>query len=121
MFDLPRRLHAAIDNGAYEIAVRSYADAEPLLKRYGYKVSGSLSMNWWCVERGMEWDFALRQGRGGCYCMEGRASQIVTNINMHRFESRNCGMGSGMEVDIPEIHVFLSMYFWHVHPCEYMY
>lgn len=38
VFDLPRRLHSAIDNGAYEIAVRSYADAEPLLKRYGHKV-----------------------------------------------------------------------------------
>lgn len=38
VFDLPRRLHSAIDNGAYEIAVKSYADAEPLLKRYGHKV-----------------------------------------------------------------------------------
>ena len=38
VFDLPRRLRSAIDNGAYEIAVNSYADAEPLLKRYGHKV-----------------------------------------------------------------------------------
>ena len=41
VFDLPRRLHSAIDNGAYEVAVKSYADAEPLLKRYGHKVCRS--------------------------------------------------------------------------------
>ena len=39
VFELPRRLHAAIDNGALEIAVATYADAEPLLRRYGHKVS----------------------------------------------------------------------------------
>ena len=50
VFDLPRRLHAAIDNGAYEIAVRSYADAEPLLKRYGYKVGGSPHVG--CSQKG---------------------------------------------------------------------
>ena len=38
VFDLPRRLHAAIDHGALEIAVATYADAEPLLRRYGHKV-----------------------------------------------------------------------------------
>ena len=38
VFELPRRLHAAIDNGALEIAVGTYADAEPLLRRYGHKV-----------------------------------------------------------------------------------
>ena len=38
LFDLPRRLHSAINKGAYEIAVQSYADAEPLLKRFGHKV-----------------------------------------------------------------------------------
>jgi hypothetical protein len=38
VFELPRRLHAAIDNGALEIAVATYADAEPLLRRYGHKV-----------------------------------------------------------------------------------
>ena len=39
VFDLPRRLRTAIDQGAIEIAVNSYADAAPLLKRYGHKVS----------------------------------------------------------------------------------
>ncbi len=38
VFDLPRRLRTAIDQGAIEIAVNSYADAAPLLKRYGHKV-----------------------------------------------------------------------------------
>ena len=37
VFDLPRRLHAAIDHGALEIAVATYADAEQLLRRYGHK------------------------------------------------------------------------------------
>eukprot|EP00891_Asterochloris_glomerata_P001742 jgi/Astpho2/1742/Aster-04163 len=37
VFDLPRRLRTAIDQGAIEIAVNSYADAAPLLKRYGHK------------------------------------------------------------------------------------
>ena len=38
VFDLPRRLHAALDQGALEIAADVYADAAPLLKRYGHKV-----------------------------------------------------------------------------------
>ncbi|KAK9813244.1 hypothetical protein WJX72_011382 [[Myrmecia] bisecta] len=37
VFDLPKRLRAALDQGAVEIAVNSYADAAPLLKRYGHK------------------------------------------------------------------------------------
>ena len=55
VFDLPRRLHSAIDNGAYEIAVKSYADAEPLLKRYGHKVCTSFQpgslLGWLCEPR----------------------------------------------------------------------
>lgn len=45
VFDLPRRLRTAIDRGALELAVGYYADAAPLLHRYGHKVpfiSGSL-------------------------------------------------------------------------------
>ena len=39
VFNLPKRLKVAIDNGALELAVNSYADAAPLLKRYGHKVT----------------------------------------------------------------------------------
>lgn len=38
VFDLPRRLRAALDAGAHEVAADAYADAAPLLKRYGHKV-----------------------------------------------------------------------------------
>lgn len=38
VFDLPRRLRAALDRGALEVAADAYADAAPLLKRYGHKV-----------------------------------------------------------------------------------
>ena len=38
VFDLPRRLRTAIDRGALELAVGYYADAAPLLRRYGHKV-----------------------------------------------------------------------------------
>ena len=38
VFDLPRKLRAAIDRQAYEVAVDSYADAAPLLTKYGHKV-----------------------------------------------------------------------------------
>ena len=38
VFDLPKRLQVAIDQGALELAVNSYADAAPLLKQYGHKV-----------------------------------------------------------------------------------
>ncbi|EIE21455.1 hypothetical protein COCSUDRAFT_66895 [Coccomyxa subellipsoidea C-169] len=37
VFDLPRRLRTALDRGALEIAADAYADAAPLLKRYGHK------------------------------------------------------------------------------------
>ena len=37
VFDLPRRLRAALDRSAHEIAADAYADAAPLLKRYGHK------------------------------------------------------------------------------------
>ncbi len=39
VFDLPRRLRAALDRGAHEIAADAYADAASLLKRYGHKVN----------------------------------------------------------------------------------
>lgn len=39
VFDLPKRLHTALQQGAIEIAVSAYADAAPLLKRYGHKVA----------------------------------------------------------------------------------
>ena len=38
VFDLPRRLRAALDAGAHEVAADAYSDAAPLLKRYGHKV-----------------------------------------------------------------------------------
>lgn len=38
VFDLPRKLRAAIDQGAFEVAADCYADAAPLLKKYGHKV-----------------------------------------------------------------------------------
>ena len=38
IFDLPKRLHTALEQGAVEIAVNAFADAAPLLKRYGHKV-----------------------------------------------------------------------------------
>ena len=41
VFDLPRRLRAALDRGAHEIAADAYADAAPLLKRYGHKVGAA--------------------------------------------------------------------------------
>ncbi|KAL3158433.1 hypothetical protein ABBQ38_010667 [Trebouxia sp. C0009 RCD-2024] len=37
IFDLPKRLHTALEQGAVEIAVNAFADAAPLLKRYGHK------------------------------------------------------------------------------------
>ncbi|KAK9806582.1 hypothetical protein WJX73_004732 [Symbiochloris irregularis] len=37
VFELPKQLKVAIDAGALEVAVNSYADAAPLLKRYGHK------------------------------------------------------------------------------------
>ena len=39
VFNLPKRLKVAIEQGALELAVNSYADAAPLLKRYGHKVT----------------------------------------------------------------------------------
>ncbi len=38
VFDLPRRLRAAIEREAFEVAADAYADAAPLLKQYGHKV-----------------------------------------------------------------------------------
>ena len=38
VFDLPRRLRAALDAGAHEVAADAYSDAAPLLKRFGHKV-----------------------------------------------------------------------------------
>ena len=39
VFNLPKALDAALQKGAIEVAVNKYADAMPLLKRYGHKVS----------------------------------------------------------------------------------
>jgi hypothetical protein len=41
VFDLPRRLRSALDREAYEVAADAYADAAPLLKKYGHKVGSS--------------------------------------------------------------------------------
>ena len=38
VFDLPQRLQAALKQGALEVAVDAYAEAAPLLKKYGHKV-----------------------------------------------------------------------------------
>lgn len=38
VFDLPRKLRAAIEREAYELAADCYADAAPLLRKYGHKV-----------------------------------------------------------------------------------
>ena len=38
VFQLPKQLRAAIDQGATEIAVEKYADVAGLLKAYGHKV-----------------------------------------------------------------------------------
>jgi hypothetical protein len=38
VFDLPRRLRSALDREAFEVAADAYADAAPLLKKYGHKV-----------------------------------------------------------------------------------
>ena len=38
IFDLPKMLRTALEQGAVEIAVNAFADAAPLLKRYGHKV-----------------------------------------------------------------------------------
>ncbi|KAI3430892.1 hypothetical protein D9Q98_009301 [Chlorella vulgaris] len=37
VFDLPRKLRAAIERQAFEVAADAYADAAPLLKKYGHK------------------------------------------------------------------------------------
>lgn len=42
VFQLPRQLRAAIDQGAFEIAVEKYADVAGLLKAYGHKVGPSV-------------------------------------------------------------------------------
>ena len=38
VFDLPRRLRAALNAQAHEVAVDAYAEAAPLLRAYGHKV-----------------------------------------------------------------------------------
>ena len=43
IFDLPKRLHTALEQGAVEIAVNAFAEAAPLLKRYGHKVPTKFS------------------------------------------------------------------------------
>ena len=62
VFDLPRRLRAALDAGAYEVAADAYSDASPLLKRYGHKVGHTdLCIRAHCI------DGACRTP-GPCYC-----------------------------------------------------
>lgn len=39
VFELPKKLRAAIDRQAYDIAVDSYAEVVPLLQKYGHKVA----------------------------------------------------------------------------------
>ena len=46
VFDLPKRLQAALKQGALEVAVDAYAEAAPLLKKYGHKV-GSRTQSVW--------------------------------------------------------------------------
>lgn len=41
VFDLPRKLRAAIDREALEVAADAYADAAPLLRKYGHKVGAA--------------------------------------------------------------------------------
>ncbi len=51
VFDLPRRLRTALNRGALEIAADAYADAAPLLKRYGHKVCNrAISVDWLLIE-----------------------------------------------------------------------
>ena len=56
VFDLPRRLRAALDAAAHEVAADAYADAAPLLKRYGHKVGHACP----CKARRVEWAQACR-------------------------------------------------------------
>ena len=49
IFDLPKRLHTALEQGAVEIAVDAFAEAAPLLKRYGHKVIPQLFSSDACV------------------------------------------------------------------------
>lgn len=39
VFDLPRRMRAALSEDALDSAVSFYAEALPLLKKYGHKVA----------------------------------------------------------------------------------
>lgn len=45
VFQLPKQLRAAIDQGAVELAVEKYADVAGLLRNYGHKVDRFLSQN----------------------------------------------------------------------------
>lgn len=51
VFDLPRRVRTALEQDAVEIAVDHYAEAAPLLKRYGHKVFSVV----FCVGLLMSW------------------------------------------------------------------
>lgn len=46
VFELPKKLRTAIDRGAYDVAVDSYAEVAPLLKKYGHKVGCKRSCMW---------------------------------------------------------------------------
>lgn len=51
VFDLPRRLRTALNRGALDIAADAYADAAPLLKRYGHKVCKlAMSLGWLLID-----------------------------------------------------------------------
>lgn len=45
VFDLPKRLRAAIERGAFELAVDHFSEARDLLRVYGHKVCVGLSGN----------------------------------------------------------------------------
>lgn len=44
VFELPRKLRAAMDREAYDVAADCYADAAPLLRKYGHKASEQASL-----------------------------------------------------------------------------
>ena len=51
VFQLPKQLRAAVDQGAIELAVEKNADVAGLLRNYGHKVSSLTSLATGIVER----------------------------------------------------------------------
>ncbi len=63
VFDLPRKLRAAIERQAFEVAADAYADAAPLLKKYGHKVGSKQAGRQAGLQRaGRSWDACNRAG-----------------------------------------------------------